>query len=222
MFGKAFGMTALAALSLAYLSPAARAGDAPEPACDDADIEDLETTIQCNGGQWILSGEYDVEIEDPSGTEYDLVLTLRDCNHIPADGCGHLTTFTVPLTTPIAADADDNDEIEFEGTFCQSVEGDMSICCNRLRVSAEVVGRCDRIVLDVEEDKVRVRDKGTCCEPQVALACAPTPCDPCADVRTETHVSRTSLCDPCGDARITTVRYEDDNYRRVYQSDDDN
>lgn len=206
----------MAAFSLAFLSPAARAGDDPEPACNDADIEDLETTIQCNGGQWNLSGEYDVEIEDPSGTQYDLVLTLRDCNHIPADGCGHLTTFTVPLDTPSPLDADDNDEIEFEGTFCQALEGDMSIYCDRLRVTAEVVERCDRVVLDVEEDKVRALDKGTCSEPQVALVSA---CDPCE--RTETLVSRTSLCDPCGDARVTTVRYEDSGYRRVYVDDDD-
>lgn len=214
MFGKAFGMTALAALSLAFLSPAARGGDDPEPACDDADVEKLDTTIQCNGGQWILSGEYDVEIEDPSGTQYDLVLTLRNCNRIPAHNCGGLTTFTVPLDTPSPLDADDNDEIEFEGTFCHALEGDMSIYCDRLRVSAEVVERCDRVVLDVEEDKVRALDKGTCSEPQVALVSA---CDPCG----EALVSRTSLCDPCGDARVTTVSYEDSGYRRVYVDDDD-
>jgi hypothetical protein len=230
MYGKRISLTALAASALLFLSPGVRAHDDPEPNCDDADVENLETTIQCNGGTWNLAGSYDVEVEDPSETQYDLVLTLRDCNKIPSGDCGALTTFTVPLNSPIEPDADDNDEIEFEGTFSQCLGGDLTINCDRLRVYAEVVKRCDRVVLDMEEDKVRALDEGTCSEPQVAIA---SPCDPCG-ARVVSHtspcgdpcgtraVSHTSPCgDPCGSARATTVRYQDSGYRRTYVDDAD-
>jgi hypothetical protein len=196
------------------LTPVARAMglDEDEDRCDDADIEDLDTRIQCNGGNWLVSGEYDVEVENPTGSDYDLILTVTDCNRIPADNCGRLASYTIPLT-PTALDADDDEEIEFVGAFSECLPGDVVVHCDRLRVHAEVVARCDRVVLDEEEDRIDVLEKGQCT--RVAEAC-PTPCDPCAPV-----VTRTTPCDPCGDARVTTVRYEDSGYRRTYITDDD-
>ncbi|HKQ48440.1 MAG TPA: hypothetical protein VJZ71_10255 [Phycisphaerae bacterium] len=199
MFRKNIGLALLTASALLFLGAGARAGDDPEPACNDADVEGLETTIQCNGANWTLAGTYDVEIEDPaSDSQFDLVLTLRDCNCIPSDKCGQLATFTIPLDCPSPLDADDNDEIEFEGSFSQCVSGDLVINCKRLRVLAEVVERCERTILDKEEDKVAVLKPGTCSEPQVACA---EPCDPCATSTAVALVSETSPCDPCAYTR---------------------
>lgn len=216
MLGKRISWIAASASALLYMTSGVRAGDDPEPACNDADIEDLDTSIQCNGGNWRFFGNYDVEIEDPaSGSEYDLVLTVVDCNHIPADSCGQLATYTIPLNNPTPLDDDDDDEIEYEGTFSQCLASS-AIHCNRLRVRAQVVERCGRAVYDEEEDRVDVIEPGTCTAVAVSEPCAP--CDPCAETRT---VSTVSDCDPCARSSVTTVRYEDSSHRRTYITDND-
>jgi hypothetical protein len=207
MFWKNIGLSLLAVSALLFMAPGARAGDEIEwpwsaGACNDADIEQLDTTIQCNGANWNLSGFYDVEVEDPaSGSQYDLVVTLKDCNHIPSDDCGSITTFTVPLDTPSELDADDNDEIEFEGTFNKCVPGDLVIEHKRLRVYAEVVERCNHSLLDKEEDKVAVIEPDECkvaCGEPCAEPCAEAnPCDPCATRTVAMTTETTTPCDPC-------------------------
>lgn len=186
MFGTRFGPHVLAGLALFSMTSLARAGDEPEPpiACSDADVEELDAAIHCDGGQWHLTGSYDVEIEDPtSGAEFDLILTLVDCNSIPSKECSDLVCERLPLTRMAALDADDDDEIEFEDSFAMCLEGDFSINCDRLRLHAVVVERCKENVLDEEEDKVVVRDPGSCAGPEVAVTMVTDDCDPCSELR---------------------------------------